>query len=797
MTSSIVAPYNFVPLSKKVFAPDWAYSVSHDVPLKDSVSGFIDLELINHGDICVGARSEDISDGRNKKRKVFWARDPEDDSRLVIPGSSVKGMLRNVLEIVSLARLTPESMYQVRKFWYRELLSDSVYMKEYNSYNRCCGWLKYNDSTKEWELRLSKNQHSLVKIFDDDLNKFLGLTGNNCILNYNSAKKNINEQDSAQEKYKKALKSSYHMDLNQKIKVNCVLVPGTGQHAEDFEKAETPSLAKENDASDDSNLVGYVVFSNYRVVNAKSIPDQQAKAYSYVFPADNLSDPIKVESWKVELFTGSSNSESVQKTYNYLREHQNRELGIPVWAFLNKDNNEIKALGFARMPRLVCRYDTQDVTAAHQTAEGDWKLVNECYFSLPEVMFGTVRKEFGQISLKSRISFSDMVSNRISSNDLNDMSMVLNSPKPSFYNMYLEKAQTYSSGVKPPVATGFKRYRCQECSTTGTPGKDAVTSILEVLKNKKTFTGKIMFHNLKKEELGALLWCLSFGESLNDTENSQFYHSLGHGKPYGLGAVKFKGITVNVADYDSFDMKVLPSEELDNLMESFAALMDKEFEKIGAKNYFWKNSVQVEILKSLARLHNDYVSPGSLVYNDLKDFRGIKKAQLEVPDVARLDGSGNINRKITVDPSEKLNREQLAEKYFGNVNYNSFIDGNPRMPNYYEECKTWSQEKLEAIKAEAEKQEKLSEISCEVLRDFISKFNGNLEVLPSVVQAPDIRQFLMDMIKAPQVNDDDKVQLESILKSGWFSKFVNVSNKKNKDERKALVRQVKEKHGIQ
>ena len=789
MTVNIIAPYNFVPLSKKVFAPDWAYSVSHDVPLKDSVSGFIDLELTNHGDICVGAR-------KDSQDRVVWARDPEDENRLVIPGSSVKGMLRNVLEIVSLARLTPESMYQVRKFWYRELLSDSVYMKEYNSYDRCCGWLKYDDSTKEWKVRLSKNKHSLVKIFDDDLNKFLGLTGNNRIINHDPAKK-ADKQDNAQAKYEKALKSRYRLDLNQKIKVLCIPVPPAG-YTEGFDKVDgsSVSLANTGDASDDSNMVGYVVFSNYRVASTKSIPDQQAKAYSYVFPADNLSDPIKVESSKVELFTGSSNSESVQKTYNYLREHQNRELGIPVWAFLNKDNNEIKALGFARMPRLVCRYDTQDVTAAHQTAEGDWKLVNECYFSLPEVMFGTVRKEFGQISFKSRISFSDMTSDRISGGDLEDsMPLVLNSPKPSFYNMYLEDAQTYSSGAKPPIAAGFKRYRCQENSTTGNAGKDSVTSILEVLKNKKTFIGKIMFHNLKKEELGALLWCLSFGESLKDTENSQFYHSLGHGKPYGLGAVQFKGITVKVADYDSFDMKVLPSEELNNMMESFAALMDKEFEKIGAKNYFWKNSVQVEFLKSLARLHHNVAN--SLVYNELGDFRLIKKAGLSIPGVEHLNSNDKISRKISVDPSAKLNREQLAEKYFGNVNYRNFIEGNPRMPNYYEECKAWVQEKLKAIKAEAEKQEKLSEISCEVLRDFISKFNGNLEVLPSVVQAPDIRQFLMDMIKAPQVNDDDKVQLESILKSGWFSKFVNVSNKKNKDERKALVRQVKEKHGIQ
>ncbi|WP_406547655.1 TIGR03986 family CRISPR-associated RAMP protein [Succinimonas sp.] len=791
MTSSIIAPYNFVPLSKKVFAPDWAYSVSHDVPLKDSVSGFIDLELTNHGDICVGAR-------KDSQDRVVWARDPEDENRLVIPGSSVKGMLRNVLEIVSLARLTPESMYQNQKFWFRELFANSDYMKKYTSYKRLCGWLKYDDSTKEWKVRLSKNKHSLVKIFDDDLNKFLGLTGNDRILNFNSAKPNINDQDSAQEKYKKALKSRYRLDLNQKIKVSCIPVPPAG-YTEGFDKADgsSVSLANAGDASDDSNLVGYVVFSNYRVADISTMAD---KAYSYVFPADNLSDPVTVDSCMVELFTGSSNSEAVQNTYKYLREHQNLELGIPVWAFLNKED-KVEALGFARMPRLVCEHDTQKVTAWHQTAlVTEWGLADECYFSLPEVMFGTVRKEFGQISLKSRISFSDMVSDQISSENFEDMSMVLNTPKPSFYNMYLEDCRSYSSGGVPPVATGFKRYRCQDCSTTGAKGKGAVTSTLEVLKKPNTvFKGRVMFHNLKREELGALLWCLSLGESFEGLGNSLYYHSLGHGKPYGLGAVQFKGITVKVADYESFDMPPLPTVELDALMESFADLMDKEFENIGAKNYVWRNSVQVEFLKSLARLHNDYATPGSLVYNDLKDFRKIRKAGLSVPGVARLSGSGNINRKISVDPSEKLKLEQLGEKYMGNVNYEERLKSadDTLDTNSYEAYLKLIEAQNEKRLEEKAKEAKLSEISCEVLRDFISKFNGNLEVLPSVLQAPDIRQFLMDMIKAPQLNDNDKVQLESILKSGWFSKFINVSNKKNKDERKALVRQVKEKHGIQ
>ena len=625
----------------------------------------------------------------------------------------------------------------------------------------------------------------------------MGLSGNNRIINHDPAKK-ADKQDNAQEKYEKALKSRYRLDLNQKIMVRCIPVPPAGKYAEGFEKADgsSVSLAKETDASDDSNMVGYVVFSNYRVASTKSIPDQRAKAYSYIFPADNLSDPIKVESSKVELFTGSSNSETVRETYNYLREHQNRDLGIPVWTFWD-DKNVIKALGFAKMPRLVCEYDTQKVTASHQTNDEDeWKPADECYFSLPEVMFGTVRKEFGQISLKSRISFSDMVSDRISSNDLDrNVPMVLNSPKPSFYNMYLEDGRTYSSpGNEPPIASGFKRYRSQEYFTK-CQGKDNVTSILEVLiKPETVFKGRVMFHNLKKEELGALLWCLSFGESLKDPGNSQFYHSLGHGKPYGLGAVQFKEITVKVADYDSFDMKILSSEELDAMMKSFAAMMDKEFEKIGDKDYVWSNSRQVEILKSLARLHDDYKIEGSLVYNELDDFSKLRG--LSVPGVACLDDSGFIPRTIASSRDEKLRIKDLGKKYLDNVNYVGFLQENPLMHDWYEEHKKI----LNDRKAEIKNLAMLSEISCEPLKTFFSspdykRLKKNPKCAPGELPVKEITKFLNDMVNVPPVNPADKKVLVDILSQEWLKTFTGVKAKMK--ERKALVRQVKEKHGIQ
>ena len=35
----ITAPYNFVPLNKHIYLPDWADQISHDIPFEDGKDG--------------------------------------------------------------------------------------------------------------------------------------------------------------------------------------------------------------------------------------------------------------------------------------------------------------------------------------------------------------------------------------------------------------------------------------------------------------------------------------------------------------------------------------------------------------------------------------------------------------------------------------------------------------------------------------------------------------------------------------------------------------------------------------
>lgn len=89
----IKAPFNFVPLNKKVFFPEWAEYISHDIPFEDGVSGEIDIKITAHSPIYV--RNGGGGDEFNRINDTCF-----------IPATSIKGAVRNVLEILSFGKMT-------------------------------------------------------------------------------------------------------------------------------------------------------------------------------------------------------------------------------------------------------------------------------------------------------------------------------------------------------------------------------------------------------------------------------------------------------------------------------------------------------------------------------------------------------------------------------------------------------------------------------------------------------------------------------------------------------------------
>jgi CRISPR-associated protein (TIGR03986 family) len=178
--NQVHAPYHFVPLSKWVYMPDWAHQVSHDVPFKDGLSGKIEYTLTNATELIVG---DEQQERKGQPTLVKWAVDPH--GNLVIPGSSLKGMLRNVLEIATFGKL---SNIDDSHFSYRDISNaNTQYQRELYDSIAQAYWVKFDETRQCWTKREAKH----IELFHDEFSAFSGCN----ILN-------IPFKQPAEEKYK-------------------------------------------------------------------------------------------------------------------------------------------------------------------------------------------------------------------------------------------------------------------------------------------------------------------------------------------------------------------------------------------------------------------------------------------------------------------------------------------------------------------------------------------------------------------------------------------------------------------
>lgn len=156
---ALTSPYNFVPLNSKVYIPDWYGLVSQDIPFEDGEDGYI--ELTWHNDSPLFIRNE----GKDKSDPMYV--DDNGTRRYFIPGSSIKGMLRNVLSILAFGKMEAGEQYHDRFFGHREIGSGAT---EHTNYlekmsQAKCGWLEMDKQSKDG------NDHYLLYPCDGDLSQ--------------------------------------------------------------------------------------------------------------------------------------------------------------------------------------------------------------------------------------------------------------------------------------------------------------------------------------------------------------------------------------------------------------------------------------------------------------------------------------------------------------------------------------------------------------------------------------------------------------------------------------------------
>ena len=567
--SQIHAPYHFVPLSKWVYMPDWAHLVSHDVPFEDGFCGKINYTLTNATELIVGGEQQ-ARDGL--PALVKWARDPQ--GNLVVPGSSIKGMLRNVLEIASFGKF---SHIDDEHYSYRDISNaETVYQKRLADSRSQAYWLKFDEQKKCWTL--TKTKHTVL--FHDEFNQFNEL-------GYKKVD-NIPFKQPAEDKYRQWPLNRPGIDFD--IKERSII----GVKGKKVNVSRATNLGG-------GKLLGHPVFSGFRPGPKRYT--QSRLNYSYIFYGSE-EQPIVLEQ-NIDDLANRLFANHDEKLVNYLKKNPHPKYGIPVFARLHKQRDEILAFGFAQMPRMLYDYSVLE-TAKHtqKTAAAD------SYFDLAELMFGCLREK--GLSLKSRVSFTDAKHDG-EQQPKDSEPVILGQPKASYLNAYLEqpaakdgvlevtKTTNLSQYEQQSVLAGWKRYPSQQGFKAHLPedvkSKVKVQSQLELLSPDNRFSGQIVFHNLKAEELGALLWILRLGET---ADGNQYYHGLGHAKALGAGAVQFKldlDIKPNSSEYWQQADNISP-QSADDFIQLFVEHMNGVYP---GSQLNWQQSPQLTHLLAFAQ----------------------------------------------------------------------------------------------------------------------------------------------------------------------------------------------------
>lgn len=606
------APFNFVPLADKVLLPAWGEWVSLDIPFRDAVSGRIDLDIMAETDIFVRNNSSDNS-------QSFC----HIDNSYFIPGTTLKGAFRNVLEIIGFGKLT-----RVNKdsFAIRDLSKSTdgeAYKKLINDKPPHAGWLYLKNGRYYID-----DCGAPGRISASEIDEKLGTKLEEFIRGDNFKK---DECRNAKKKYETVLKKEnnenykdwdYLIRLEQRPDEYLVLTgqPGKreknkGKHRE-FIFKKGPTMDKTGIPVSEEDIVRFMSIHK---------------------TSDNFT-----EFWR-----------------NFL------EKGKPIPVFFQQTTDKHIYIGLSYMFKFPAAYSVWDaLPALYKNPEDKNEPLNKP--DIAELLFGYTGKD---TSLKGRVQVGHAFACGENIQPKATESYTLSSPHPSYYPLYLKYSkQPVSWNCKEPIQiAGFKRYPVRTKAQTPSNKSDVnpkMQSKITPLPAGTRFTGCIMFHNLKPEELGALLYCINPAES----EEKPCFHNIGGCKPFGYGKIKIiPKLSI-----------LFPTENVPADLEYYRGKWDELLRKEISET--WKDTATIREFKAMAngipenkerlftymdmsnnRNDNEFLK-GKVVYTQgerLGSFTQILSSQ--VPTGKRSEKTDRANRENTNKHSDRKKLKNISE----------------------------------------------------------------------------------------------------------------------------------------
>lgn len=538
------APYNFVPLPEKVVA---AVTDPQELPSHDTYgdpkyrhTGYFDVTLTTKSPLFVRGmltRAEFDLDEQGKDRNGQSVRNgvtriedrlknkadffhTGDATMPIIPGSSLRGMLRSLVEIVSYGKV---SRVSDKKLFFRTM-DDSAVGDHYRG--------RMSDRVETGFLFRKGRQYSIRKcsmarVFRDDINTDLYETvGSDKIPCWKS---NLNNQ--------------------VQYRPVWVLLNESGDRVREIRTGE---------------VEGWI---EGRQVITGNIPKKKKEFVLLLPPADaeevvvpetiiqRFHDDDQLTAWQEKAFPANKPRSDYRERDGWVGKNPD-EYGEPI--FFLRENDQLTFIGRARMFRLPYVQRPLDLV---RVSLRDVKTVD-----FADAMFGYVEKKRSDAeqgdkanAYASRVQVTDATTADI------DVflpgspftSEILATPKPTAFQHYLvqtsdlkRRLNHYDSLPDNTAIRGSKLYwkrgertlsdlRAKPNSpNVDGNGKVTATStqhtLIKPVRSGVTFTFRVYFENLSNEEMGALCWAVHPLGS----EQKGYCHQLGMGKPLGMGAVE-------------------------------------------------------------------------------------------------------------------------------------------------------------------------------------------------------------------------------------------------------------------
>lgn len=530
---ALTSPYNFVPLNSKVYIPDWYGLVSQDIPFEDGEDGYI--ELTWHNDSPLFIRNE----GKDKSDPMYV--DDNGTRRYFIPGSSIKGMLRNVLSILAFGKMAEDEQYNDRFFGHREF---NTKLPEGKRYKGLMDKVKFG-----WLEKDGEDYYLYPCVGNVEKMPILGVT-----LQFGlDAKEPYYSKESAWER-------------------NEILSHKKGW----FPEVE---------------IEGKI----YRLFATGKLGEDKGKKNELLIP-DDTEDGFKLSKKTVRKFITvyehtpgfSESKDGESKDNGNFMKLLNEGQEIPVSFIEGNTEDGVLVIGMGKMFRFPYKHSIEELVEKEQKkSEYNDEKNDTIKRDLCETMFGWI----GDDSVKGRIQFGNAWADDINKLE-EEVSGVLGQPRASYYPLYIRqdaKANRYNTyeGDNSRIS-GRKRYRIYKDNKPQEliEGSPNVITHIRAIPADHNFKMRINIHNLRKAEIGALLSAITF----HGTDN--VWHNIGAAKSFGYGKIKCVDIQLHNLKYD-----------VNAYMSHFELEMDA-FTKKNARQS-WCCTPQITMLLGIMSEHED------------------------------------------------------------------------------------------------------------------------------------------------------------------------------------------------